>query len=819
MSGAEISPAILQYIDHNVYPDTEEVSSAELDSNALQRLATELRKSQDSVRAEIAQLSRASAPDIDTWIARAKELQKDILRSRATAREIVEEAEKGKELREILAEKGEKVKFLAKEVDFNAKLREKLEIVRDVKTLVEEGREAVVAGKLQDSLSKWQMAERKVELLGSGDEGVGSLLRGRIVRFVAVLKEAVQSDWEQYIHVDLEMEKVSVTTTADISGLVATLQELGDYQGAIIKLAKDFDRAIVRPRLAVARNGDGGSPRIVTDDTTIMCRKVNDHDDSHALFEDLKKMVEWLRSTLPAIVADPLWENLSPSLISKLEQTWLDAAVPLNIADMPKFQSVLADVSSFADLMDSFGGTGSKPLRDWVQNAPRTWLTKRRETVLGDVRNLVFTGLRETKVVERVETQMVSKEDALGDADDDEWATAWDEPEEQAPSLPPRQQRPAQPEEEDEANAWGADFDDEVEDAPEGDGDGEDDAWGWGDGEDAASKKTDTPKKSPSKPNGDKPSNSGQREMTLRETFAITAIPDSILTLLQQIITDAQNLAAPEYASSPIAPAAVGLYSLPTLALAIYRATAATAYSKLPYGNMFIYNDASRLAEQLKSWQADQPPASRLRLSADVIALETFAKRAYSAEMESQRTILGDLLEGAQGFSNCAQSPFKQECQSAVEETVDRLREVHKSWDGILSSSALLQSTGSLLGTFTGKMMAEIQDLPDIGEEDSKALKSLCDTAMGARDMFMQETPAGEKRDMTFVYCPNWLKFQYLAEILESSLADIKYLWKEGELSLEFEAEEIVGLIEALFAESPLRRGAIGEIRRGGRGM
>jgi centromere/kinetochore protein ZW10 len=68
---------------------------------------------------------------------------------------------------------------------------------------------------------------------------------------------------------------------------------------------------------------------------------------------------------------------------------------------------------------------------------------------------------------------------------------------------------------------------------------------------------------------------------------------------------------------------------------------------------------------------------------------------------------------------------------------------------------------------------------------------------------------------MTFIYCPTWLKFQYLAEILESSLADIKWMWKEGELSLEFAAEEVVELVEALFAESELRRGAVRDIRRG----
>ena len=114
--------------------------------------------------------------------------------------------------------------------------------------------------------------------------------------------------------------------------------------------------------------------------------------------------------------------------------------------------------------------------------------------------------------------------------------------------------------------------------------------------------------------------------------------------------------------------------------------------------------------------------------------------------------------------------------------------------------------------------MADIEDLPDIGEEESRQLKVLCDMVSEVKDLFVQLSPeGGEPRDLTFIYCPDWLKFQYMAEILESRLADVKYLWNEGELSLEFDGEEVVGLIEALFVDNSLRRGAIAEIRRGGR--
>ncbi|KAK0950975.1 ribosome biogenesis protein ytm1 [Friedmanniomyces endolithicus] len=194
--------------------------------------------------------------------------------------------------------------------------------------------------------------------------------------------------------------------------------------------------------------------------------------------------------------------------------------------------------------------------------------------------------------------------------------------------------------------------------------------------------------------------------------------------------------------------------------------------------------------------------------------------------MESQRTILRDLLDGAGGFGSVTETPFKQECESAVNQTVDRLWEVQKQWKGILSESALLQSLGSLLSTITSVVIAAVEDLGDIGEADSHQLRLLMDQVSTAKDIFVRGGGGGGRgegeveaagADMTFIYCPNWLKFQYLAEILESSLVDIRYLWNEGELSLEFEAEEVVELIEGLFADSEMRRRAILEIRRSGK--
>jgi centromere/kinetochore protein ZW10 len=248
----------------------------------------------------------------------------------------------------------------------------------------------------------------------------------------------------------------------------------------------------------------------------------------------------------------------------------------------------------------------------------------------------------------------------------------------------------------------------------------------------------------------------------------------------------------------------------------MFKATAPSFYTlKLNAGQLYLYNDSMYLAEQLRK-VVDEHQLSRLIPAVE--ALEQFGKTSYSKEMQTQRTIVTDLLDGSQGFAHCSDQPFRGECENAINATVDRIRDVYVEWQSILSHSALLQAIGSLLSTVINKVIIDIEDLSDISEAESQRLVSFCNKLSKLEDIFMPETAGDtEPVSMAAVYVRNWLKFQYLINILDSSLADIKFLWSEGELSLEFSPEEVIDLIEALFAESDHRRRAIAEIRRASR--
>jgi centromere/kinetochore protein ZW10 len=251
----------------------------------------------------------------------------------------------------------------------------------------------------------------------------------------------------------------------------------------------------------------------------------------------------------------------------------------------------------------------------------------------------------------------------------------------------------------------------------------------------------------------------------------------------------------------------------------MFKATAPMFYAhKFSAGQMLLYNDSVYLADQLRHLTKANP---RLRLMSEIETIERFGKVAYGKEMHSQRIILTDLLDGSQGFANCTEQPFLGECEIAVNSTVDRIRALYKEWHTILSHSALLQSVGSLLSTVISKMILDIEDLGDISDSESHRLVIFCNRISKLEDLFLSDdqpehktAPQSASIPMTAVYVQNWLKFQYLTNILESSLADIKYLWAEGELNLEFSPEEVIDLIKALFTDTDHRRRAITEIRR-----
>jgi protein transport protein DSL1/ZW10 len=757
-----------------------------------------------------------------------------------------------------------KIALLKGEIEFSEALSGTLETLQVAAGMLDQAQEALREGEVGRALEKVVGAER---VLGGLGEFRGARFVGLLARRAGSVREEVASEvkdvWGRLVRVDAEAGRINVrreiegehkkgfrgdnltriAVPMNLESVAEAMDTLGILSSVVSRFHRDFDTIIVGPRILAT--ADGSVPRIEV--TTTQISAAGRHRNTNALdmIEDVYKITSFLDEAFPESISRSLLEKVLPSLLLKLVSGWLDPSMPLRIDNLDSFRKITTQVEALANFMAQHQVElpSDADLRMWLKRMPQNWLARRKEVALADMRSRLYSAVKVKQTAEKVETQVINsddvmygeqeaiEEDSKNDGQEDEWGDNWgdNEEEDQGHTNGGPKKPAAEEEEEEDTSAWDVDEEpvpaEQSKDSTEETTD-EADAWGWNEeeSEEPETEASQTPLKAQPKPAKTvKKQQPSTKEITLRETYAVTGIPDTIIDLISTVLSDASTLKSPAFAIPTLGSATPGLSTIPTLLLALFRATAPTYYATLPAGAMLTYNDTQRLTTQLQTLVStlnpSHPLASRIRLDADIEALTSFARRAYGREMDAQRTILRDILSSASGFVNSTAPLNARQYAAIVADAVKRVRDVNDSWTGVLSDSARLQSLGSLTGTLVKQMIADILERADdpvgISEEQSKQLKGYCDTVAELADLFLEGGENGERRSLVHVYTQDWLRFVYLGEILEASLADIRYLWTEGELSLEFEAGEVVDLIQALFADSVHRKDAIREIRRG----
>jgi centromere/kinetochore protein ZW10 len=319
----------------------------------------------------------------------------------------------------------------------------------------------------------------------------------------------------------------------------------------------------------------------------------------HSLFADLEQVFSFLVQQLPPDLVETISSNLLPETVHRITSVWLDSAVPSSLQDMDRFQEVIGAAKDFCARLKALGFSNLGGLQEWTENAPKVWFSKCKEAALDSVRAKLSQGLGAPKQVEKVEKQMVSRSEgaqlvangATASADDHGW-DAWDDGDQAAPEETANGGIDASQEGEDDGtDAWGWGEEEATAEEPKEEpkeepqaskADEEDDpsdAWGWGD---EANDDTEAPEKPQAAP----PQEPLTRELVLKETYSISSLPQPVLDLIFAIVEDGAALTQDSYAESPVAAQAAGLFNLPTLALAVFRAVSPYYYSPEIGGNM-----------------------------------------------------------------------------------------------------------------------------------------------------------------------------------------------------------------------------------------
>ncbi|KAK1835941.1 Centromere/kinetochore protein zw10 [Podospora conica] len=842
---ARLAKALVAFSVDGTFPE-EGVSTLVVDPSTLPAAIQALGQAKAALQSEVHAINQETADDVRAWKANAQSVQDDVLRSKSLANEILRKAEtpqaSGKAIREAEA----RAEFLARELNYNRQVQDALRGIKAVSNTLDMVEQARDERRILDALHLLEKSWTQMDSIPINKSCRAiRLLDIRAFELKSDVHEVFDRVWSTLVNVDVEHQRISISSSRqdepmNLSDAVVGLKAYKEVDQRSKQLWQDVDRAVLIPRMEISQTS---LPAIHVDGDVLEIRGSADRS-VDSLFVDLAKVFSFLVQRLPTDLVDTVSSTLLPEVVHRVTKVWLDSFVPASLQDMEKFQNVIASAKEFCDTLKSLGFSNYGDLQDWTDNAPRVWLSKCREAALDSVRAKLSQGLGASTVVERVEKQMVSRSEGLqlaangatADDEDHGWG-AWDDGEEE----PPQPAEEAKPEvsttgDEDEgADAWGwgeedANQDEKPQTADDTKPDEDEDptaAWGWGedaDNVDAEDIEGPVDTKPLPQPRASAPE---PREITFRETYNISSMPQPVLDLIFAIVEDGAALTKDTYATSPVAAAAAGLFNLPTIALAMFRAVSPFYYTSDLGGNMYLYNDAIYLAERLAdfatAWKKRDDITTRaqnmLRLDGDIQTLQSFATRAYSKEMNLQKTVLRDLLGGDHSLMH------QDEPESCISLAVARVRSMAITWENILSRSAWHQAIGALADAVASKIIADVIDMSSIGQDEAYNIASWISSVTALDDLFLpkhsssglQGKPSANKAEadqvpITAQYAPSWLRLKYLSEVLQSNLKDVRYLWVESELSLYFTIDEVVELINMSFEDNPRTREVLREI-------
>lgn len=506
---------------------------------------------------EISSLSRENTFDADDWIIQAKQLHADIERSRVTAREIVAQHEHTNPLRSKVEDAEAKVELIETEIAFNQAVAETLEEVQRLCQQLENGRTALSNGEIAIAIQHLEVTKATVQE-GSffTNTNVMSILSAEVTQLQQEIEDAVRQRWSQQLNFDRSRGTFEVTKAEGIGALdetIALLSQLDIFVPASDKLQGDLLSVIIDPILLPRR--DGSSHGVTITETGIHV----EHELSQATIAEtlarIKDVLEYLRQ-LPQSISATFPQTFIPAVASKAISGWLSSSIPTDLDGLGEFEKTLGLVLDLTKTLESWGWSGHEELVSWVNQAPRLWLTRRRVHSLDSVRKALAASKGTFKQVERIEKEKISQTDGalLEKAPTDEWDAGWDDEKEE--SATDKAATTELEDDEEDVSAWGLDEDTPEEIKPTTtagaeDDDDVDDAWGWGDDDEGdKGEKTQQTQVSPATnpPNGEKAGQaSGPREVTLKEVYTITDIPDAVLQIVQQQITDSNDISQPPW--------------------------------------------------------------------------------------------------------------------------------------------------------------------------------------------------------------------------------------------------------------------------------
>ncbi|TDL23641.1 hypothetical protein BD410DRAFT_768181 [Rickenella mellea] len=304
------------------------------------------------------------------------------------------------------------------------------------------------------------------------------------------------------------------------------------------------------------------------------------------------------------------------------------------------------------------------------------------------------------------------------------------------------------------------------------------------------------------------------------ETFAVSGRAKDIMNLVEEILAEGEQLSLssvleefPGSASS--SPATLISQTAPNV-LDIWRALRPIAIpstsTRLPELSMRFSSDCLYLSKEVSAKTVklpDVPVTKPLEECAE--RLVSLGEWWFDSAIEKQQQSVFAVLERAKGFVDCSEPEQFDECEMTISTVLRQIMSIGQQWKSVLARTRYYRAIGFVVDAALSTIVEDVLKLPDITEVESSKLCELCRMLNALESLFIESV---DEPSLVVVYVPSWLKYSYLSELLEASMADISYLFDEGAL-IDFKVEELARLIKALFSDTPLRANTIARVMRG----
>ncbi|KAE8540537.1 hypothetical protein D1P53_003486 [Cryptococcus gattii VGV] len=306
-----------------------------------------------------------------------------------------------------------------------------------------------------------------------------------------------------------------------------------------------------------------------------------------------------------------------------------------------------------------------------------------------------------------------------------------------------------------------------------------------------------------------------EEKKVIEEKYLVSSACEKLLDIGRGLLKEVEELQSFSYASPSLACDSTSPIILQTLTdiFSLYRVLLPIRYAQqlqdVPAITMQAYNDGNYLASQLSSFALST--SSTLSLSDEIGRLRALSEHIYEEFLKNQRKGIDEGLNTLKGLDGTADDKAFRRYEKQLEGIVHELESLSRVLKAVIPQSSRYEILGYLLTHLTSRISASVLSLVDITEIESNRLTELLRLVYPLESLFGASGGAVE-------YVGGWLKFCYIAEILQANLVDITYLLDQGAL-VDFTADELVSLIKALFATSDKRDNVIERIENEGTGL